>query len=88
MNIIEPLASIPFDKAEYSKYKFPDVRYNKSQPQRSEERIFGISGQKNMNAYYRREKTDEQKSMVALYLQCQTANELEEIYQVVSEKHR
>lgn len=86
MNITEALSKIAPDKAEYFKYKFPDTRYDQSRPQRTEEEFLKLVERKTIHAYKRWEKTDEYKALVALYLQSKTANDLHEIYQVVSDK--
>lgn len=84
MNITEALASVPFDKAEYFKWKFPDARFDKSQAQRTQEEFLEFVNKKTMNTYFRWEKTDEYKALVAFYLQSKTANDLQEIYEVVT----
>lgn len=83
INIYSALKKIPFDKQEYFKYKFPDIRFDKTLPEKTEEEFLKVVGKKTMNTYYRWEKSDEYKALVALYLQSKTANDLVDVYSAV-----
>ncbi len=85
MNIHEALKSVNWDRAEYFKYKFPQVRFDQNLPQKSEEEFLKIVGKKTMNPYIRWEKTEEYKALVALMLQSRSADDLQMIYDIVVE---
>lgn len=86
INIYSALKKIAFDKQEYFKYKFPEIRFDKTLPEKTEEKFLKVVGKKTMNTYYRWEKSDEYKALVALYLQSKTANDLVDVYGAVIEK--
>lgn len=83
MNIHEALKSVSWDRAEYFKWKFPQVRFDQSKPQKSEEEFLKVVGKKTMNPYIRWEKSEEYKALVSLMLQSRSADDLQEIYEVV-----
>ncbi|WP_346234435.1 hypothetical protein MKY04_11955 [Lysinibacillus telephonicus] len=83
MNIHEALKSVQWDRAEYFKYKFPQVRFDQSKPQKSEEEFLKVVGKKTMNPYTRWEKSEEYKALVSLMLQGRSADDLQEVYEVV-----
>lgn len=83
MNIHEALKTVSWDRAEYFKYKFPQVRFDQSKPQKSEEEFLKVVGKKTMNPYTRWEKSEEYKALVSLMLQGRSADDLQEVYEVV-----
>lgn len=84
MNIHEALKSVQWDRAEYFKYKFPSVRFDQTKDTKSEEEFLKVVGKKTMNPYLRWEKSEEYKALVSLMLQGKTADDLQEIYEVVT----
>ena len=86
MNLQDALRNIPYEYREYFKFKFPDVRYDKRIPPKTEEEFLKSVGRKTMNAFLAWEKTAEYKMLVALYLQTKIANDIYQIYEVVRKK--
>lgn len=86
MNIHEALKSIDWQKAEYFKYKFPELRYDQSKPLKSEEDFLRLVNRKSMNPFTKWEKSNEYKNLVQLYLDTKIADDMQEVYQIVSEK--
>lgn len=86
MNIYEALKKIDWKKAEYFKYKFPELRYDQSRPLKSEEDFLRLVGRKTMNAFTNWEKTNEYKNLVQLYLNTKVADDFQKVYEVVSSK--
>lgn len=84
MNIHDALRSIAWDRREYFQYKFPDVRFDLSKPLKTEAEFLKVVAKKTMNPYTRWEKSEEYKSLVALMLQGKTADDLQQIYEVVT----
>ncbi|BDH63307.1 hypothetical protein MTP04_34370 [Lysinibacillus sp. PLM2] len=85
MNIHEALKAVSWDRAEYFKYKFPQVRFDQSRPQKTEEAFLKVVNKKTLNPYTRWEKSEEYKALVALMLQGRSADDLQEIYSIVVE---
>lgn len=83
MNIHDALKSVQWDRAEYFKYKFPQVRFDQTKETKTEEEFLKTVGKKTMNPYLRWEKTAEYKTLVSLMLQGRSADDLQEIYEVV-----
>ena len=88
MNISEALKKVGWDRAEYFKYKFPEVKFDKSVPQKTEEEFLRSVSKKTMNPFYSREKTAEYKALVSIMLQSRVADDLQDIYGAVSENAR
>lgn len=88
MNIHDALKSIENNKAEYFKYKFPDLRFDQSRPLKSEEDFLKLVERKTINPFLKWEKTQEYKNLVILYLETKVADDLLDIYSVTSEKAR
>lgn len=86
MNIHEALKSINWQKAEYFKYKFPELRYDQSKPLKSEEDFLRLVDRKSMNPFTKWEKTNEYKNLIQLYLNTKIADDMEKVYEVVSSK--
>lgn len=86
MGLKEALNKVARENREYFKYKFPDIRYDKTIPERTEEDFLRVVGRKTMNAFEDWEKTPEYANLVALYLQSRMMNDIHEIYTVVREK--
>lgn len=86
MNIHEALKNVVWDKQEYFKWKFPDIRFDQTKAPRTGQEFLDYVGKKTMNAYLKWERSAEYKALVALYLQSKTANDLQEIYEEVSQK--
>ena len=86
MNIHDALKSIENNKAEYFKYKFPDLRFDQSRPLKSEEDFLRLVERKTINPFLKWEKTSEYKNLVILYLETKVADDLLNIYNVTSEK--
>jgi len=84
MDIHGALKSVAWDRAEYFKYKFSSVRFDQTKELKSQEEFLKVAGKKTMNPYLRWEKSVEYKSLVALMLQSRTADDLQEIYGVVT----
>jgi hypothetical protein len=85
MNLYDALKTVPRDKQEYFKWKFPDVRFDQTKEEKTEEEFLKSVGLTTMNGFYRWEKSPEYKALVALYLQSRTANDLYDIYNEVSD---
>lgn len=85
MNITEALFKIPLKKRLYFEWKF-NIRFDQNREPLTEEKFLKLVGQKSLNSFIRWERSQEYKDLVALYLQSRTANDLQEIYNVVSEK--
>jgi len=85
MNIHDALKSVAWDRAEYFKYKFPAVRFDQTKEEKTVEDFLKVVGKKTMNPYLRWEKTQEYKALVSLMLQGRSADDLQEIYSVVTE---
>lgn len=84
MNIHEALKVVAWDRAEYFKYKFPQVRFDQSKPQKTAEEFLKVVGKKTMNPYLRWEKSEEYKALVSLMLQGRSADDLLEVYEIVT----
>lgn len=74
------------ENREYFKYKYPEVRFDKSKPPKTEEELLKATNRKTMNGFLEWEKTQEYQTLVALYLQTKVMNDIEKIYDVVREK--
>ena len=85
LNIYEALKNVPNKKAEYFKWKF-DIRYNRDLPKKTEEEFLRNIQRKSLNPFIKWEKSSEYKQLLAIYLDSQIANDLDEIYKVVSKK--
>jgi len=86
MTLKEALSKLTYENKEYFKYKFPDVRYNKKIPPKTEEEFLKLVNRKTMNGFLEWEKSPEFAVLVALYLQSKVINDIHEIYLVVREK--
>ncbi|WP_150284748.1 hypothetical protein [Rummeliibacillus sp. TYF-LIM-RU47] len=86
MNIHDALKTIKWEYAMYFKYKFPDLRFDQSEPLKTEDELLKNVNRKSMNAFYRWEKTDQYKMLVTLYLNTKVIQDYEEIYSIVSEQ--
>lgn len=86
MNIHDALKQLKdWRKAEYFKWKF-DIRYDQRLPKKTEEEFLQYIQRKTLNPYIVWERSKEYKALVALYLDSQISNDLQEIYQKVSEQ--
>lgn len=85
MNIHDALKSVAWDRAEYFKYKFPSVRFDQTKEEKTVEDFLKVVGKKTMNPYLRWEKTEEYKALISLMLQGRSADDLQEIYSIVTE---
>ena len=88
MNIYEALKQINWKKREYFKYKFPDLRWDKSKPAKTKEEFLRYVGNKTINSFERWEKTQEFKNLVMLYLETKVADDFKEIYSIVVDKSK
>ncbi|MEK4949101.1 hypothetical protein NST12_01765 [Bacillus sp. FSL W8-1127] len=88
MNIYEALKQINWKKREYFKYKFPDLRWDKSIPPKTKEDFLRYVGNKTINSFERWEKTQEFKNLVMLYLETKVADDFKEIYSIVVDKSK
>ncbi|OMP66883.1 hypothetical protein [Domibacillus epiphyticus] len=86
MTIYEALRNIHWKKAEYFKFKFPDVRYDQSVPVKSEDELMKSCHLKSMNSFYAWERTDEYKSLLMLYMASKVSDDFMEIYNIVIEQ--
>ncbi|MBT2667332.1 hypothetical protein J7J00_17790 [Bacillus sp. ISL-4] len=86
MSLKEALNKISKENREYFKYKFPDVRFDKSIEPKTEEQLLKITSRKTINGFIEWEKSSEYATLVALYLQSKMINDIHAIYQVVREK--
>ncbi|SDC80780.1 hypothetical protein SAMN05421663_104168 [Terribacillus halophilus] len=86
MTIYDALKTINWQKAEYFKFKFPDLRFDQSKPLKSEDDFMKTVNRKSMNAFTKWEKTSEYKYLIQLYLDTKIADDYEEIYKIVAEK--
>lgn len=83
--IYDALSSIPWEKSLYFRYKFPELRYDQSLPLKSEEEFLKRVNRKTINPYLQWEKSDQYKNLIQLYLNTKIADDMEEIYKVVSQ---
>lgn len=83
MTLKEALKNITFENREYFKFKFPDVRFDKSIPPKTVEEFLRITNRKTMNGFLEWEKSPEYSNLVALYLQSKMINDIYKIYEVV-----
>lgn len=86
MNIHDALKTINWMKAEYFKYKFPELRYDQSKPLKSEKDFLRSVNRKTINPFLKWEKTVEYKNLVQLYLNTKIADDMQEVYSIVSDK--
>ncbi|MED5103137.1 hypothetical protein P9858_23760 [Niallia circulans] len=86
MTLKEALNKITFENREYFKYKFPDVRFDKRIPPKTEEELLKATNRKTMNGFLEWEKSPEYANLVALYLQSKMINDIYKIYEVVRQK--
>lgn len=86
MNISEAIKTVKNEYAMYFRYKFPDMKFDKSKPAKTEEEFLKTVGRKSMNGFERWEKTDEYKMLVTLYLNTKVIKDYQEIYNIVSEQ--
>ncbi|MFJ8263310.1 hypothetical protein ACIQ4I_15375 [Rummeliibacillus sp. NPDC094406] len=86
MNITEALKNVKFEYSLYFKYKFPDLRFDQSEPLKSEDEFLKSVNRKSMNSFYRWERTNEYKAILTLYLNSKVIKDYEQIYQIVSEQ--
>lgn len=84
MELNEALKQIKFEYALYFKWKFPDLRFDQSEPIKTEEEFLKSVQRKSMNSFKRWERTQEYKALVTLYLNTKVIKDYEEIYQIVS----
>jgi len=86
MTLKEALSKLTYENKEYFKYKFPDVRYNKKIPPKTEEEFLKLVNRKTMNGFLEWEKSPEFATLVALYLQSKMMDDIQKIYEIVREK--
>lgn len=84
MELNEALKQIKFEYALYFKWKFPDLRFDQSEPVKTEKEFLKSVQRKSMNSFKRWERTQEYKALVTLYLNTKVIKDYEEIYQIVS----
>ncbi|MFY0802152.1 hypothetical protein [Peribacillus frigoritolerans] len=85
MSIFEALKTIDPKKAEYFKFKFPDLRYDQSKPLKTEDDFLRLVERKTINPFLKWEKSPEYKNLIQLYLDTKIADDYKEIYKVVAE---
>lgn len=86
MNIYNALKNVgDWRKREYFKWKH-DIRYDQRLEKKSDEVFVKYIGRKTLNAYIAWERSAEYKGLLAIYLDSRMANDLEQIYSVVSAK--
>lgn len=85
MNIHEALQAIPFKKREYFKWKH-NIQFDQSAPAKTEEEFLKSVELKTLNTFHRWERTQEYKSLLLLLLESKVANDLEDIYKIVTDK--
>lgn len=84
-NLEDALKSINWMKAAYFRYKFPELRYDQSRPLKSEEEFLRFVNRKSVNSFVHWEKSQEYKNLIQLYLDTKIADDLQEIYEIVTE---
>jgi len=85
MNIYEALKKVPTRKREYFKWKF-DLRYDQRLPKKTPEEFLEYLELKTFNSLLEWEKTEEYRSLLAIFLNTKFDQDLEEIYNSVAEK--
>ncbi|MBB6445622.1 hypothetical protein [Bacillus benzoevorans] len=85
MNIHEALRNVTQKKQEYFKWKH-DIRFNISEPRKSEEEFLQSVDLKTLNTFHRWERSQEYKSLLMLLLESKVANDFEDIYKIVTDK--
>lgn len=88
MNIHDALKQINWMKAEYFKYKFPELRYDQSRPLKTEQDFLNLVNRKSMNPFTKWEKSQEYKYLMQLYLDTKISDDYQTIYNIVAEKAR
>lgn len=86
ITIYDALRKINWKKAEYFKFKFPDVRYDQSVPLKTEDDLLKLTHLKTMNSFLAWERTDEYKSLLMLYMASRVSDDFMEIYNIVIEQ--
>lgn len=86
MNLNEAILKLPFKKQEYFKWKH-DIRFDQSAPRKTEEEFLKKVVQlKSLNTFHRWERTQEYKNLLLLLLESRVANDLDDIYRIVTDK--
>lgn len=80
------LKKLSFEYQQYFQWKFPETRYRKELPIKTEAEFLKAVDRKTMNSFLEWEKTPEYTMLVSLYLQSKIGNDLHEIYEVVRQK--
>ena len=84
ITIEQALNKLPYTKAEYFKWKFGIGFVDRGDV--TEEQFLKRVRRSNIKVFERWERTEEYKNLVAIYLNSKTANDLLEVYDVVSKK--
>lgn len=85
MNIYEALEHVPKLKAEYFKWKH-DIRFDRRNPKKTDEEFLKSVDKKTLNSFVKWEKSSDYKQLLAIYLDSCIANDMDEIYKIVSEQ--
>ena len=85
MNITEALQAIPFKKQEYFKWKH-NLQFDQSAPAKTKDQFLKYVELKSLNTFHRWERTQEYKNLLLLLLESKVANDLEDIYSIVTDK--
>ncbi|WP_449355593.1 hypothetical protein ACUL41_07035 [Virgibacillus natechei] len=85
MNINEALKAIDWRKAEYFKWKH-GVRYQQGLEKKTEGEFLHTVQRKTLNPYLAWERSSEYKQLLTLLLESRIAEDMQDIYNTVSEK--
>ncbi|MGE7217153.1 hypothetical protein ACQKJC_11685 [Priestia koreensis] len=87
MNIYEALEQLPNEKKMYFTWKH-DLRFKRNEPRKTKENFLKEVNRKTLDGFVKWERTTEYKNLLTLLLESKIANDLEEIYSIVSKKAR
>ena len=82
----DQLAKTPHKYKRYFRWKFKLPAFGRKYIDRTLEELMEIDGVKNKEVYQTWEQSDEYKHLVDLYIHCNSANDLLEIYNATLEK--
>ena len=85
LTIEQALSKLPYWKSEYFRWKF-NISYWVNSEDVSEKDLLKKVNRKSMNGYKRWERTQEYKALVDIYLATKSANDILEVYDIVSKK--
>lgn len=83
ITIEQALSKLPYYKSEYFRWKF-NISFKTDRSVVTEEQLLKRIGRTTMDIFKRWERTEEYKKLVDIYLNGKSANDLLEVYEIVS----